>query len=278
MLPKTARQMVVARYADEFESAVAHREQPLPAPRANEVVIRNRFAGVNGVYDYRLAKGQITAPDPKASNEPPFCFGFEAVGEVAATGEGVTQLAPGDAVATVRFGHAYCDYHVIEASAAIPVPEISPEILTLIPTGTSALVALEQVGEISSGERVLVSAAAGGLGHIAVQIAKQRGNHVTALAGSAEKVARLTELGVDTVINYREVELHEALTAASPSGFNLIWIPSGAAFSIPCSLIWQTTVGWSSRALRPMPTIRSRLHNRASIRSCTGRPRRYGPS
>ena len=277
MVPKTYRQLVITGNADHLSDAVALVEQPLRLPGPGQVLIRNRFAGVNGIYDNRLGKGQIIPPDPKAAQNPPFCFGFESVGEVAAVGPGVKDLVAGDAVATVKFGHAYCEYHTIDAAAVIPVPEVSPAILTLIPTGTSALVALEQVGELSSGERVLISAAAGGLGHIAVQVAKQRGNHVTALTGNAAKVERLSALGLDRVVNYRTEDLDSALAEVSPSGFDLILDTVGG-------VVFDTLVehlanhgrlvvsGFSSDADNPQAVTQQRIYTRlywkaASVRA-----------
>lgn len=277
MLPKTYQQLVITRKADNLANAVAIREQPLLLPPPGQVLIRNHFAGVNGIYDNRLGKGQIIPPDPDAVSNPPFCFGFESVGEIAAVGDDVSDLAIGDAVASVSFGHAYCEYHTISADKVIPVPEISPAILTLIPTGTSALVALEQVGNLATGEQVLISAAAGGLGHIAVQIAKQRGNHVTALTGSEAKASRLRALGVDRVVNYRTQELDSALTQTSPNGFDLILDTVGG-------VVFDTLVdhlanygrlvvsGFSSDADNPKAVTQRRIYTRlywkaASIRA-----------
>lgn len=263
--------------ADSVAAAVTLREQPLLLPGPGQVLIRNHFAGVNGIYDNRLAKGQLAAPDPEAAANPPFCFGFESVGEIVAVGEKVTEFATGDSVASNAFGHAYCEYHCIDVAKVIPVPEISPAILTLIPTGTSALVALEQVGEVASGERVLISAAAGGLGHIAVQIAKQRGNHVTALAGNESKVSRLKALGIDRVINYRTEDLDSALTAASPTGFDLILdTVGGTVFDILVDHLANhgrlVVSGFSSDADMPKAVTQTRIYTRlywkaASVRA-----------
>lgn len=275
MLPKTYRQLVITQHADSVADAVAIRELPLPTPQPGEVLIRNRYAGVNGIYDNRLAKGQLTPTEPYSV---PFCFGFESVGEIAAVGSGVTAFREGDGVASVSFGHAYCEYHCIEAARAIAVPEVSPAILALIPTGTSALVALEQVGELSSNERVLVSAAAGGLGHIAAQLAKQRGNHVTALAGTEAKVKRLQGLGLDRVINYREVDdLGAALRAVSAEGFDLILdTVGGAVFDTLVELLANhgrlVVSGFSSDADNPAEVTQRRIYTRlywkaASVRA-----------
>jgi NADPH-dependent curcumin reductase CurA len=91
------------------------------------------------------------------------------------------------------------------------VPEAHPEILALIPSGVSALVALEQVGELGTGETVVITAAAGGLGNVMTQLAVRAGNHVVALCGAARKAAWLESAGVDRVIDYREESLEAVL-------------------------------------------------------------------
>ena len=272
---KKFRQLVITRHAEHIADAVAIRRVELPAPGAGQIVVRNRYAGVNGIYDNRLAKGQLTPAEPYTV---PFCFGFESVGEIVAVGTGVDDFKTGDSVASVAFGHAYCEYHCIDAGKAIPVPEVSPAILTLIPTGASALVALEQVGELNSNERILISAAAGGLGHIAAQIAKQRGNHVTALAGTDAKVARLKQLGLDKVINYRKVgDLGNTLTALNPAGFDLILDTVGG--TVFDTLVGQlanhgrlVVSGFSSDADNPAAVTQKRIYTQlywkaASVRA-----------
>ena len=83
--------------------------------------------------------------------------------------------------------------------------------------------ALERVGEMSSHEVVMVTAAAGGTGHIAVQLAKLAGNHVIGTCGSEAKSRLLTELGCDRVINYRLENVADVLKNEYPHGVNLVF-------------------------------------------------------
>lgn len=227
-IPSRSQVLTIANllpaHAERIDAALRLEQEPVAPPGPHELTIRNDYAGVNAVYDLRLAKGQITH-----HGTPPFCFGFESVGEVLATGAEVRDFGPGDYVASVRFGHAYRTIHCLGREHAIRVPESSPEILAIVPTGTSALVALEQVGAIGSDENVLVTAAAGGLGHFATQIALNRGNRVTAVCGSDEKATRLAALGCEAVINYRKQNLDAALNTVAPSGFDLIFDSVGGA-------------------------------------------------
>lgn len=217
--PDRSRKLVLREFTGNFRSATAIVDAPPREPGPGQVLIRNRYAGVNGVFDQNLCRNRVRY----VNVVPPFDLGVEAVGEVVALGPGVDALRVGDAVATVKIGTAYRDYQLADSSRAIPIREPSPEILTLIPTGVSALVGLEQVGELKSGETVAVSAAAGGLGHILVQLATLSGNRVIGLTRSATKAAFLRELGVDRAIDTRAEDLRAVLAAGCPRGIDLAY-------------------------------------------------------
>src|SRR5690606_27698751 len=102
--------------------------------------------------------------------EPPFDMGVEAIGEVVAVGARVEGLSVGDAVTNVKLGAGYREYQVADVGKMIRVREATPEILALMASGVSAMVALERIADMKSGEIVAVSAAAGGLGHFVVQL------------------------------------------------------------------------------------------------------------
>lgn len=214
----TYKKLVVQQFSDNFRSAIAIAELPIPVPDRDEVLIRNRFAGINAGFDTLLCQGRV----PYVNLTLPIDLGVEAVGEVVAIGQDVHSLQVGDAVATTIRG-GYREYQVIAANQAIKIREAIPEILTLMPTGISALVALEQAGEMKSGEVVLVTAAAGGTGHLAVQLAKLAGNHVIGVCGTEAKAALLKQLGCDRIINYRTEVLDRVLQQEYPNGVNLVF-------------------------------------------------------
>lgn len=214
----TYKKLIAKQLKQDFRSAVEIVEIPLDKPSANQVLIQNKFAGINGGFDTLLCRGEVPYV-----NIPPFDLGVEAVGEVIAIGENVQDLQIGDAVITTARGGGYREYQVIDANLAIKVREATPEVLTLIPTGISALVALEKAGEMNSNEVVLVTAAAGGTGHLAVQLAKLAGNHVIGTCSSPAKANLLTELGCDRIINYRTEDLNQVLKQEYPNGINLIF-------------------------------------------------------
>lgn len=213
------RKLVAQRFAPDFRSAIGIEELPIPVPAADQIVIRNQFAGINAGFDTLVCRGET----PYLNLTPPFDLGVEAVGEVIAIGTAVQQFQVGDAAATIVRSGGYREYQAIAADQAVKVRAATPEVLTLMPTGVSAMVALEQAGAMTSQEVVLVTAAAGGTGHIAVQLAKLAGNHVIGTCGSAAKVALLQELGCDRVINYREESLDRVLQQEYPQGVNLVF-------------------------------------------------------
>ncbi|MDF5708543.1 MAG: zinc-binding dehydrogenase [Nostoc sp. S4] len=219
MNPKTYKKLIAKQLNQDFKSAVEIVEIPISKPDASELLIQNKFAGVNGGFDTLLCRGEV----PYVNLMPPFDLGVEAVGEVIAMGENVKDFQIGDAAITTARGGGYREYQLIDANLALKVRQATPELLTLMPTGVSALVALEQLGEMKSNEVVLVTAAAGGTGHIAVQLAKLAGNHVIGTCSSEAKAKLLRELGCDRIINYRTENLNQVLKQEYPNGINLIF-------------------------------------------------------
>lgn len=217
--PANYRKLVIKQVTGDFRSSTGVVSEDWRDPEQGEVVIRNAYAGCNAIFDKNLCRNSIRYVDVK----PPFDMGIEAIGEIVAVGPGVTHLREGDTVASNRLGSGYREYQVANVERVIRVREASPEILSLIPTGISAMVGLERIGEVRAGDTVAVSAAAGGLGHFVVQLAKLRGCHVIALTGSDDKLALLQQLGADRVINYRSDNLREILASEYPRGLDVAY-------------------------------------------------------
>ncbi|MCC5657390.1 zinc-binding dehydrogenase [Nostoc sp. XA010] len=230
MNAKAYKKLIAKQLNQDFKSAIEIVELPISKPASSELLIQNKFAGVNGGFDTLLCRGDV----PYINLIPPFDLGVEAVGKVVAVGENVKDFQINDAVITTARGGGYREYQLIDANLAVKVREATPEVLTLIPTGVSALVALEQVGEMKSNEVVLVTAAAGGTGHIAVQLAKLAGNHVIGTCSSEAKADLLKELGCDRIINYRTENLNQVLKQEYPNGINLIFECVGKAVFDTC--------------------------------------------
>lgn len=180
-----------------------------PEPRANEVLIRVRAAGVNPTDWKHRAAGVFLG-------EPPFVLGWDVSGVVEAVGFGVAAFGPGDEVFGMLpypHGHgSHAEYVIAPVRALTRKPagidHTQAGALPLV--SLTAWQALVEHADLQPGQRVLVHAAAGGVGHVAVQIAKARGAYVIGTA-SAGKHAFLRGLGVDEVIDYRETDFTEAV-------------------------------------------------------------------
>jgi NADPH-dependent curcumin reductase CurA len=216
-MSETYRALRMDRHADTFRAATDIVTLPVTAPGAGEVRVRNLWCGINAIFDTQIARDAV---DYVKIGLPTFT-GVEALGIVEAVGEGVDGLAVGDAVVTTRFTGGYREENTGPAANFVKVPDARPEWLVLASTGVSALVAMEQIGEIRDGETVAVSAAAGGLGHLLVQLAVLRGCHVIGIAGGPEKCEFVRALGAARVIDYRSENVAQVLASEYPGGIDL---------------------------------------------------------
>ena len=204
------KRYVINSFSRYIENATAMDEVLVAMPTAKQLLIKHSYIGINAVYDRELYRGAV----PYINVTFPYVFGVEAVGTIMAVGDEVSQFKVGDAVGTVRVGTAYQEYQLLNEQDAILFPEATAEYLTLSPTGVSALLAIEKLAELAAGETVVISAAAGGLGHILAQICKMMGCHVVAICGGAAKAKMLQDLGCcDRIINYHEEEVDKVLNS-----------------------------------------------------------------
>ncbi|MFE2462661.1 NADP-dependent oxidoreductase [Streptomyces sp. NPDC059402] len=180
-----------------------------PEPRPNEVLVRVRAAGVNPTdWKHRATGGFL--------GEPPFVLGWDVSGVVESVGIGVAAFRPGDEVfgmLSYPFGHgSHAEYVTAPARTFTHKPagidHVQSGALPLV--SLTAWQALVERADVRPGQRVLVHAAAGGVGHVAVQIAKARGAHVIGTA-SAGKHEFLRSLGADEAVDYRETDFAEAV-------------------------------------------------------------------
>jgi len=173
-------------------------ERPEPAP--TEVLVRVRAAGVNPVdWKTRRRGGRL--------GKPPFAVGWDVAGVVEAVGPGVTRFAPGDRVfgmpAFPRELGGYGEYVTARSRELARTPDelTDVEAAGLPLAGLTAWQALVDTAGVTAGRRVLVLAAAGGVGHLAVQIAKALGAEVIGTARASHH-AWLSGLGADRLVDY----------------------------------------------------------------------------
>ncbi|MFF3772359.1 NADP-dependent oxidoreductase [Streptomyces sp. NPDC002232] len=190
---------------------LVEREVERPEPGLNEVLVRVHAAGVNPVdWKTRASGGLIEWGAPAV-------VGWDVSGTVEAVGPGVGGLRPGDEVFGMplfpRQAGGYAEYVVAPARHLAPKPaSLSHVEAAALPLAAlTAWQALVDAADVRPGERVLVHAAAGGVGHFAVQIAKARGAYVIGTA-SAAKHGLLRELGADEVIDYREAPFEDVVS------------------------------------------------------------------
>lgn len=213
----TYRAIEQYRFADTFAGATQVVDLPIAVPGPGEVRVRNRHCGINGIFDTQIARNAV---EYLTIGLPTFT-GVEAVGVVEAVGADVSDFVIGDPVATLRFSRGYREVNTGPAADFIKVPAATAEALTLASTGVSALLALEQIGEVRDGDTVAISAAAGGLGHLLVQLALLRGCTVIAICGGGRKADFLSGLGVHRVIDYKTEDLSAVLRDEFPGGLNV---------------------------------------------------------
>lgn len=221
-------------------AALRLEDAPDPQPGPGEVRIAVRHIGVNyadcvirmGLYESakRLVGWPITP-------------GFEVAGVVDACGEGVDDLPVGTPVIAVTLFGGYASALVLPRRQVFPLPAG----LTLaqgaaLPTiFLTAWFALHELANLRAEERVLVHAAAGGVGSAAVQLARRAGARVTAVVGAAHKRELPLALGAEAVIVKPETPLWAAARRLAPAGYDVILDPNGVA-----------TLGDSYRHLAPL--------------------------
>ena len=215
-IPQLYKKLVAVSLTSRFREAVRVETVCTPAPGPGELLIRNKYAGVNA-SDINWTAGRYLP-----GIQPPFDTGFEGLGVVVRAGEGCGGHKIGDAITYIHNG-AFSDYTLIPVSRAIPVPKCDPHFLTFLVSGMTASIALEKVGEVKKGDTVLVTAAAGGTGQFAVQLAKLAGCHVIGTCSTDEKVKFLRSLGCDRPINYKKESLGEVLRTEYPKGVNVVY-------------------------------------------------------
>ena len=222
-------------------------DAPVPQPAAGQVLLRMLAAGLNRgeLIPGGLAKGSAAKP-----------AGIEGAGEVVALGAGVTGIAPGSRVMG-RCAGAFSEYAVMDVREALPVPPgLAIEAAAAVPL--AFLVAHDMLrlqGRLAAGEWLLVTGVSSGVGVAALQTAKALGAGVVGTSGSAAKLARLHELGLDVGIATRSADFADAvLRATGGHGADLVVNAVGGTLFAECVKCMAfegrlATVGYVDRVL-----------------------------
>jgi NADPH:quinone reductase len=171
---------------------------PVPKPKVNEAVVKIAAIGVNFI-DVYFREGRYPAPLP-------FVDGQEAAGTVTEVGSNVTTVKPGDRVAYTGVIGAYAEYATVPADRLVHVPDkiTDQQAAAAMLQGMTAHYLVNSTYPLKKGETALIHAAAGGVGLLLVQMAKNIGARAIGTVGTEEKAKLAREAGADEVILYTQ--------------------------------------------------------------------------
>jgi NADPH:quinone reductase-like Zn-dependent oxidoreductase len=198
---------------------VLHTETlPVPKPGAKQVLIRIDAAGI-GVWDPYVRSGEFELGPTRF----PMVIGNDGAGEVVAVGEGAARFHPGDRVYAYSMkGGFYAEFAAVSEEEVAPIPDgLTPaQAGVLGADGVTALRGLDDQLRLQSGESLMVYGASGGIGHLAVQLAKRMGARVFAVASGRDGVALCRDLGADVVVDGKEEDVAREARAFAPAGLD----------------------------------------------------------
>ena len=227
----------------------------VPMPSGGEALVRIEYAGVNFIDIYKRS-GLYKIPLPAT-------IGEEGAGVVEAVGDGVRDVRAGDRVAWASVAGAYAEYAILPAARLVPIP-------TNVETRVAAAAMLQGMTAhylatttypLKQGDRCLIHAAAGGVGLLLVQVARQRGAFVIGTAGSDEKAELARAAGADEVIVYtRQDFVAEVKRITGSKGVNVVYDSVGQStfvkgFDVLVPRGMMVTFGQSSGAIPPMDPL-----------------------
>lgn len=221
------RAQLLMEYGGPEKLSLGEVERPEPA--AGQLLVKIAAASVNPI-DLKIREGLPIGP------AMPAVLGCDFAGTVEAIGAGVTGFGPGDAVygcagGVKGHGGSLAEYIAADARLVAPKPaSLSFREAAALPlVAITAWDAMERAG-VKAGDHVLIHGGTGGVGHVAIQFARQRGARVAATVGSEEAAAIARELGADDTIDYRSEEVASyvaRLTAGQ--GFDVVFDTVGGA-------------------------------------------------
>jgi NADPH2:quinone reductase len=184
---------------------------PEPAFGEGEVLVRIAYAGVNFI-DVYMRDGVFRRLETYP-NRPPFTLGMEGAGIIEAVGPGVTEFAKGDTVGYCLEVGSYAEFAVVPAWKLVKIPaDIPLDVATTLQLqGMTAHYLTHSLFPLTKEHTCLIHAGAGGMGQLAIQLAKIRGARVIVTVGSQKKAEIAMARGADYSILYRDVDFAEAV-------------------------------------------------------------------
>ncbi|HET6204930.1 MAG TPA: NADP-dependent oxidoreductase [Planctomycetota bacterium] len=232
-MTRTTQTTMRAAALDRFGGPETIRLQTLPLPEVgpDEVLIRIESAGV-AVWDPFERQGgfaEMHGTKPKF----PYVLGTDGAGTVVAVGKSVRRFKEGERVYAVALanpkGGFYAEYAAVKADNVSRVPEkLTTEQAGVMPSDAmTALRGLDDLLGLKKGETLMVFGASGGVGHLAVQLAKRMGARVLAVASGADGVALCRRLGADAVVDGRKDDAASAARGFAPDGLDAALVTAG---------------------------------------------------
>lgn len=198
---------------------------PVPEPGEHEILLRVDTAGI-GVWDPYVREGGFD----DGSTRFPYVMGNDGAGEVVAVGPKVRRLHVGDRAYGYQMeGGFYAEYVKLKESHAAPVPKgvDLKEAGAMGADGITALRGLDDQLRLRKGQSLMIIGASGGLGHMAVQLARRIGARVLAVASRPDGVKLVKRLGADTVIDGRSEDVARAAREFAPEGLDAALVLAG---------------------------------------------------
>ena len=232
-MTQTTQNTMQAAAIDRFGGLETIRLQTLPVPEVgpDEVLIRIESAGV-AVWDTFEREGgfaEMFGSEPKF----PYVLGSDGAGAVAAVGEQISRFKEGDRVYAAALtnpkGGFYAEYTVVKADNVSHVPDkLTTEQAGVMPSDAlTALRGLDEMLGLKQDETLMIFGASGGIGHLAVQLAKRMGARVLAVASGDDGVALARRLGADVVVEGHTGDVAAAARAFAPDGLDAALITAG---------------------------------------------------
>jgi NADPH:quinone reductase-like Zn-dependent oxidoreductase len=204
---------------------VIHTESlPVPRPGPTEVLIRLDVSGI-GVWDPYVREGELDL-----GQKFPQVMGNDGAGTIAEVGKNVKRFNVGDRVyAYTMKGGFYAEYVAVDQDNVAPVPRGLgiDEAGALGADGITALRGLEEELELGRGETLMIYGASGGIGHLAVQLAKRIGAKVLAVASGADGVELVQRLGADAAVDGRRDDVLAAARSFAAQGIDAALVLTG---------------------------------------------------
>jgi NADPH:quinone reductase len=222
-IPETMKAAAIDRYGgpEVLQSHVL----PVPRPRNKEILIRLEAAGI-GVWDAEARAGEFEL----VKSGFPKVLGNDGAGTVVAVGKGVDRAKVGDRVYAYAYkGGFYAQYVTVKQNeTAIAPPNVpTEEAGALGADGVTALIGLQDKLKLRKGESLLVFGASGGIGHLAVQLAKRMGARVLGVASGKDGVELVRKLGADAVVDGRHGDVGTSVHKFAPEGLDAALVLTG---------------------------------------------------